>query len=583
MDFLKRKQHGALRGGRRLCLVRGFIVVWAFGVAAAAASLTAMFERDTIYEGETAEIIVRVQSARSEGSLIPPEVPGITLQRTGQSSSYSFVNGVRSASWEYRYAVEVPGVGEYVLPPFQAELDGAMVSSLPLRLRVLPGQNPAISQVAMLLLRVEKQTIYVGEVLPLEIGVAFRGGGYNEAPQLQQEGLILGSMEQLPRRLERIGGVDYGVDPFRSYVIAARSGKLKLGPATLPFGVPVRSRLGLFGRESMVVKLRSPVIDLEVKPLPDEGVPVGFTGAVGRFGMQVMVSTNAVTAGDPILVTVEITGEGPIESLQMQPFDSWDGFKVYAPETSVELTDKLGLRGSKRFTQVVIPERADIGALPAIQFSYFDPALDRYQTLRHEPVPIEVRRGAVVTRYALPGTGTPGEEANAGTTQEIVHIKNRLGQYGAVQVPLVVRPWFMSLYTVPLLIWLGVSLEQWRRARVARNPRLRRQLQVDRIVREGMAQLREAAARNDTEAFFAIGFRLLQERLGQRLDMPAPAIDELSLDVRLEREVGSEVVAEVRRLFHAYGLARYAPGRLHAELPNYAQRIEAVLDQLRNR
>jgi hypothetical protein len=548
----------------------------------AAATFTAVLDRDTVYEGESVEVVVTARNARSESAPIPPTVANLTIQQAGVTRSRTIFNGVQSSSLEYRFAVESPPAGEYTIPPFRAELDGVTMSTQPLRLRVLPGQNPAISQVALLQLRTDKQRVFVGEVLPVEIGVALRTGGYNEAPQLQQEGLTMGQMEQLPRRLKRIGGMDYEVDPFRTYVIAARSGSLKLGPATLPFGVPVRSRLGLFGRESMVVKLRSAVIDLEVIPLPDEGVPAGFTGAVGRFTMNVQVSTNAVAAGDPILVTVEINGEGPIQSLQLESFDDWEGFKIYAPETAVELKDKLGLQGTKRFTQVVIPESPEVKALLSIQFSFFDPARQRYETLRHEAMPITVRRSSVVT--AFPGMSGAADESGdtVEASREIVHIKSRLGQYGLIQPPLILSPWFPVLSAVPLLAWLGISVWQWQNARVARDPRLRRRQQVARLVREGMTQLRQAAAQNDTETFFATVFRLLQERLGELTGRPASAIDELSLDSDLEGKLGGEVLAEVRGLFQSCGVARYAPGRLNAELHAYLPRVESVLERLRS-
>lgn len=572
-----------LGGGRLATMLVALVLGLAPRVASTAATLTAVLDRDTIYEGDTVQIAVTVQNSSSDTVPSPPEVANLTIQPTGQVRvNRSWINGVASSSREYRFVVEPPAVGEYTIPAFRMELEGVTVSSRPLRLRVLPGQNPAISQVALLQLRTEKQRVYVGEVLPVEIGVAFRDGEYREAPQLGQEGLTMGRMEQLARRVERIGGVEYYVDPYRTYVIAARSGALRLGPATLPFGVPVRSRLGLFGRESMAVKLRSSAVDLEVIPLPDENVPAGFTGAVGRYRLKVEASTNAVAAGDPILITVEISGEGPMQSLQLESSTDWAGFKTYAPETSVELTDKLGLRGTKRFTQVVIPESPEVRALPSIQFSYFDPLRERYQTLRHEAVPIEVRRGAVVVGYAgVPGTGG-GETEQAGVSREIVHIKSRLGSYGVIQPPLVLRPWFLGLQAVPLLGWFGLAIWQWHRAKVARDPRLRRRQQVDRMVRKGITQMRQAANRNEIESFFATVFRLLQERLGEKTGMPASAVDELALDQGLVEKLGAELTAEVRGLFEACGVARYAPGRLNAELQGFVPRVESVLERLRS-
>jgi hypothetical protein len=391
----------------------------------------------------------------------------------------------------------------------------------------------------------------------------------------------MGRMEQLQRTREQFGGVVYAVDPFRTYVVAARAGTLKLGPATLPFGVPVRSRFGFLGGDLMRVELRSPAIDLEVLPLPAEGVPKGFTGAVGKYTMAVEASTNAVTAGDPILITVDISGAGPIESIQLETYGDLEGFKTYAPETSVELQDKLGLVGRKRFTQVVIPQSHEVKELPPIQFSFFDPERESYQALLHEPMPITVRRGAVVAVYPAPPGGETGEPGPSNVAREIVHIKDRIGSYGAIQPPLVLRPWFLGMQAVPVMAWIGARLWRWRQNKLASDPRLRRRRQVARVVREGLAELRRAADRDDDEAFFATVFRLLQERLGEKTGLPASSIDELILDQVLKGKVGEGLLAEVHGLFQECSLARYAPGRLSQGLSSYIPRVRSVLDRLK--
>jgi len=548
-----------------------------------AATLSAALDRDTIYEGETAEVAVTVQNASSEAAPSAPTVENLTFQLTSDvETRLVIVNGVHTSSRVYRYSVQPLALGEYDIPPFTLELEGSTLGTRPLRLRVLPGQNPTIGQYAFLQLKVAKHRVYVGEGVPVEIGVAYRlrGSQYREAPQLQQEGLTMGRMEQGERRTERFGGIEFVVDPFRTFVMAARPGNLKLGPATLPFQLPVRSRLGLFGGELMAVKLLSPTLDFEVLPLPTEGVPVGFAGAVGQYTMKVEVSTNLVTAGDPILVTVEISGVGPIESLQLDAHAEWEGFKTYAPETSVELRDPLGLQGTKRFAQAVIPQSPEIKALPPIRFSYFDPERQSFQTLVQEAIPITVRRGTAMVAYQ--GGASPGdpEAADPEVAREIVHIKTRLGTYGAIQPPLAMRPWFLGLYVAPLLVWLGAMWWRWRQSKLASDPSLRRRMRVARLVREGLVELRQAGRRNDTEKFFATVFRLLQERLGERTGMPAAAIDDLNLDEVLRGRVEDELRDDVHELFRACNVARYAPGRMNAALNSFIPRVEEVMARL---
>ncbi len=562
-------------------MIAAMAIAFASGATARAATMSATLDRDTIYEGETAEVSVAVQNAKGDEEPVAPVVANLAIQASpGTETSTVIVNGVFTYSRVYRYAIEPKATGDYTIPPFTLDLDGVTLSTRALRLRVLSGQNPAISQIAFLQLKPAKQRIYVGEGLPVEVGVAYRGGEYRQAPQLEQEGLTMGPMEQLQPRVERAGGVEFRVDPFRTYVVAARAGNLKLGPATLAFGIPVRSRLGIFGRELMPVKLMSPVLDLQVLSLPGEGVPKSFTGAVGRYAMNVEISTNAVTGGDPILITVEISGEGPIESLRIESIGDWKGFKTYAPETSVALKDKLGLSGTKRFTQVVLPDGPEVKELPPVQFSYFDPDRKSYQTLSHGPTPITVRPGATITASpSIPGR-TEQQTGEVAEVREIVHIKSRLGNVGTIQPPLVLRPWFLVLEGVPLATWLGLLTWRWRKAKVAADPRLRRRKRVARAIREGMAELHRAAEQDEPETFFATLFRMLQERLGEKTGLPASANDELCLDDHLKGKIDEELLAEIHGLFQSCNVARYAPGRLGEGLPAFIPRLKSVLDRL---
>jgi len=192
-----------------------------------------------------------------------------------------------------------------------------------------------------------------------------------------------------------------------------------------------------------------------------------------------------------------------------------------------------------------------------------------------------VRHGAVVAAYPEPSGDGARESEQSEAAREIVHIKDRMGSYGAIQPPLVLRPWFLGMQAVPVVAWLGATLWRWRQNRLAGDPRLRRRRQVARVVREGLVELRRAADRDDAEAFFATVFRLLQERLGEKTGLPTPSIDELSLDQVLNGKVGEGLLAEVHGLFQECSLARYAPGRLSQGLSSYIPRVRSVLDRLK--
>jgi hypothetical protein len=104
---------------------------------------------------------------------------------------------------------------------------------------------------------------------------------------------------------------------------------------------------------------------------------------------------------------------------------------------------------------------------------------------------------------------------------------------------------------------------------------------VARVVRDGLVELRRLAAENQPEPFFAGLFRLLQEQLGERLDLPASAITEAVIEERLRpRGVPEQVLAGVQELFQSCNLARYAPVRTSQELAALIAKLEATLREL---
>ena len=77
--------------------------------------------------------------------------------------------------------------------------------------------------------------------------------------------------------------------------------------------------------------------------------------------------------------------------------------------------------------------------------------------------------------------------------------------------------------------------------------------------------------------------RLLQEQIGERLDLPASAITEAVVDERMrDRDLPESTLAELRELFQGCNLARYAPIQSTQELQALVPRVEAVLGVLQN-
>jgi hypothetical protein len=143
------------------------------------------------------------------------------------------------------------------------------------------------------------------------------------------------------------------------------------------------------------------------------------------------------------------------------------------------------------------------------------------------------------------------------------------------------QPWFFILHLIPISLLIGSVI--WRRHQdaVAGDPRLRRRRQTAQTIRSGLGELRRLAAENNSDAFFAILVRLLQEKLGERLDVPASSITESVVEEHLRpRETPENTLHALHDLFQTCNLVRYAPIKSSQELDAFISRLEAVLDVL---
>jgi hypothetical protein len=171
---------------------------------------------------------------------------------------------------------------------------------------------------------------------------------------------------------------------------------------------------------------------------------------------------------------------------------------------------------------------------------------------------------------------------DAPPSQDIVPNKQRLGAVAQIGPPLIQQRWFLALQCVPVLAWISALVWRRRTDSLANNPRLRRQRQVARVVRAGLEQLRQLAAEKNTDEFFATLFHLLQEQLGERLDLPASAITEAVIDERLRpAKVQESTIAPLHELFQTCNLARYAPVQTSQELTAIILKLESTLQALR--
>lgn len=574
----------------------------------AAGQLTASLDPTTLRLGESAKLSLTFENCQPSKAPDLPSVPGLQFTYGGQSSSVQWINGRQTASQTLSYYVTAGRVGDYTIPPIVAQAGNERLTTGPLQIKVVradakipgteaQGEGQGQGQAAFLKLVAPKTQVYVGEAVPVEVQLYVVSGQDLQMQPIGGEGFTFGKIQQLPQRQVQVGGAVYHLVAMKTTAVATKAGSLQLGPAEcrLTLRIPSARRRSNtlfddffndpFGSryELRPAQLSSDPVKIEVLPLPAENRPDSFAGAVGEFTLNVTASPTNVAVGDPIRLRVQVAGKGALESIGFKPLDAgheWHDFTTYPPTSEVESTDLLGIEGSKTFQFDVVPQSTALRELPAVAFSYFDPTRKAYRTLASTPRPIIVRPAGSAPLLAQSATNRAGASAPA-PPPDIVALKQRPGRLAPVATPLVYQGRFLALQAIPIAVLAAAFAWRRRQDHLARNPRVVRRSSTQRFVRQGLTDLVRLAEDRDADAFFALVFRLLQEQLGERLDLPAAAITEAVIDDQLRPRGAPEDLARcLHGLFKACNQQRYAPGVARTDLVAMVPTVESALRQL---
>jgi hypothetical protein len=578
-----------------LCILALMASVW----PSKAASLQATLERNQVQVGETVVLTLEFEGGQPNELPQLPEVPNLRMSSAGTSRNVSIINGRMSSSLTWSVEVTPLQPGDYTIPPFDVQVNGQRLSSPALKLKADPQANATSGDAAALMrIVLPKTEAYAGEALAVELQVFVRDGIANAehilqyfenlgATPLKADGFSIIRTAPTGRRRAQAGQVQYVSTGVMTALVPVRPGTLKLeaAPVELVIQIPSsRTRRDPFARFGMFQQLDQRKMVLTAEPQVIQILPLpaskaqDFTGGIGQFTLQMTATPTNVAAGDPVTLKIQVVGKGSLESLNL-PALKWDGFKFYPPTSKVDFNDQLGIEGSKVFEQVVVPQTPDVQGIPPLSFTYFDPERKAFQTLTHPGIPLVVRP-ASSRNAALPETESENEDQPQ--ARDIVHIKQRPGTLARIGPPLLVRPSFISISLFPIAVWASACVWRRRAVYLQNNPRLRRQRQVERLVKEGLAELINLAARNEPQEFFATVFRLMQEQLGERLDLPAASITEAVLDEHLRpKGVSEPIINAARELFNLCNVARYAPVSGSQELSALIPKVRSIVEQLR--
>ena len=418
--------------------------------------------------------------------------------------------------------------------------------------------------------------IYLHERIPVDVKLYVGAARVSDVqyPTFLKDGFSVEPFAKPVQNQQTINGRTFTVLHFQTEVIPLRTGSLALGPATLQLNILTRRQGGslssdpffdrffqndffsTFSSQRRRLDLRSDPLTLTVLPLPEEGRPVNFSGAVGTFTLDVTAAPTELNAGDPITIRMRISGDGNLVDAVPPTFVDTTGFRTYEP-----LAGKTN-GATKSFEQVLIPQDMSLQSIPSVQFSYFDPQARRYRTVESQPIALVVRP-AENTAQKMVVTGNSDASATLSQKEldklgrDIVYIKDDPGQL----VPRS-RPWYRSVsfllwQPLPALLFISAWWYDRRRRRLSGDVRYARFSTAGKNARLGLTEAERLLTQAEPHSFYTEITRTLRAYLSAKLDLPPGGIEPEAIR---NRGVSPACVQEVETVLETCEQVRFAQG-----------------------
>ncbi|MDX1767410.1 BatD family protein [Arenibacter troitsensis] len=352
---------------------------------------------------------------RDGDNFVPPDFEGFrVLMGPSQSISSSWVNGVRSFSKTYTYTLAPTARGKFTIKQATIVIKGETYKSLPKEVEVTaaverPDGEKTVDDVAdeslHLVAEISKTSPYLNEAVTVVYKLyASPSIDVTNFRALDNPKYNNFWSQDIPVTKYDVQNTTYDGKAYRSVILKRvvlypqKTGELEIEPLSLDVSLQVptnkRDFFGgrIFAQTNKTVSAGNRKIN--VKPLPTEGKPADFSGAVGEFQFSVTSSKTHLNASESLQAKVAINGKGNLKLFEIPSLNLPSSLEVYDPEFNESVRTTLsGMEGNVSNSYTVVPTFKGKYPIPSITFSFFNPKTEKYQTLSSGEIMINVLEG----------------------------------------------------------------------------------------------------------------------------------------------------------------------------------------------
>ena len=599
-------------------LFLSFIAIFFFvgNVSASQPNVSMSISQNNVLLGDSVILTITVDNMSNPNTPHLPNIDNFDVKFIG-SSQESFrsvsitIQGKQvkketsGGGYNFDFELTPKKVGTFDIPSFPILINGKTFQSRPFRIKVFD-QSEEQSEDIFIVVETDKLEAYLGEKITFvfkwyfnkdidsyRINVPWLDGLKNfliSDPELDNnlhysEFIVNENQRVYALKTREIyKGREYTVISFKKILIPMAEGNYVLEPSFLKCDVITgyqknsrRSPFGNFfdddfddffnlGRKKAITKhfsTRSEKKEIFIRKLPQKNRPATFNGAVGEFDFSIDAKPLSLKTGEPLTLTMKVSGSGNIEQLKLPVLPEVDGFKSYEPESKVDVL-KRGAQTikSKIFEKVLIPRKQGDYTIPEVSFTFFNPRLKEYQTIKKGPFKIHVQKqeesekeeAIIITSNAQ---NKEQKREIKILKKDIRYIKTNLEPIAGKEIYEKAIVWFIG-YMFPLSILAGLFCWQKRREKFQKDSGFARSRKAFKEVKNHLRDAEKAIQDNNARHFYDALIKGLNNYLANKLNCSLASISPKIVSELKKRGLGEKEVEDLSRLYQTIEMALFS-------------------------
>jgi hypothetical protein len=517
-----------------------------------------------------------------------------------QQMSQQWINGRGSFSKAYSYILLPSQKGILTIKQASVEINGQIYKTVPVKINVTnaieipkdPNDAPVSADNELhLVADISKTNPYINEPITVVYKLYFSNNiGITNSQELEKPKYNDFWSQNIDIKQLTVEQSTYNGENYRCVVLKKvilypqKSGKLTIEPLALDLDLQLpTNRRNIFGQFQVVEgnkRVSAGAKTINVKPLPEKGRPIDFSGGVGRLSFSAIPSKTTLKHGESFDLILKVTGSGNLKLLNLPKPIVPAALEMYDPIRNEKVSTPLsGMTGSISDKYTIIPDFKGNYPIKPMEFTYFDLGSNSYRTITSPEIMIKVLDGPNETDSTVvkaKNQDNPNKRQVLASSQfQYIKLKTKLiatktkDFFGSVL--------FNSLMILPFLCIPVVVFFRRKKQAIEGDVVGNRIKMNNKLAKKYLSEANKQI--NNKEAFYIALEKAMHNFLKAKLHIETSEMSKDNIqEILLQKNANETTVKNFIALTENCELARYAPSSSAAIQNDYDKAVVIISD-----